>query len=109
MWNIVPLMPAGRRQVGDLGSALAAELRSELARRQIKPGDLATMSGIPASTVSKLLNAATAVDVDQLARLGRTLGIEASELMRRAEFDLAARRGTRALPDVGGQSGDDPA
>lgn len=78
-------MPKKKRVIGPVGHALAAELRAEAARRSLLNKQLASLTGIPPSTVGKVLNADTVVDVDQLARLGEVFDVEPSELVRRAE------------------------
>lgn len=83
-------MPTGKRQVEAVGRAVAAEIRSEVARRKLRVGDLAKLADIPQSTLSKLLAGTAVIDVDQLAKVSQALGIEVAELVSRAAQHVAA-------------------
>lgn len=65
--------------------ALAVYLREEMSRHNMTQQDLEAASGIPDSTLSRILNGEVAEPkASQLAKIGRALGIEFWVLMRKA-------------------------
>lgn len=68
----------------EVSGAVAAEIRSIMGRRLIKPVQLADAAGFPRSTMSNLLNGKAAMDLDQLARICRVLGIQPGDVMAAA-------------------------
>lgn len=86
-------MASGKREIGELTLALAAELRAEIARARLTQLEVAAMAGVSAQTLSKLLRGKAVLDVEQLAALSATLGMPASDVMTQAEHAL---HGTQA-------------
>lgn len=84
-------MSAKARQVGPWAEAVAEELRVELARRGWTQRRLSEASGVPASTLHKRLSAKRPVDVEELGRIARGLGLTVSEVLRRAEQHVGPR------------------
>jgi len=77
-------MPTNGRYIGEMSEAVSAELRAELARRKIPVRTMASLTGIPLSTLQRTLNAQRAVDVEDLNEFCTFLDIETSELIARA-------------------------
>jgi DNA-binding Xre family transcriptional regulator len=79
-------MPTGTRgEPGPFTRALAAALRGCLGERDMLAKDLSTASGIPKSTLSRILSGKTAIWTDQLDALCRALSVSPLELIARAE------------------------
>ena len=89
--------------------ALAALVRSIMARRdpQVTRAGLARASGIPAATVSKLVNGRQSMAVWQLRKIADALSVDPARLIERAtriadgtdpdEFDAPDAGATRAV------------
>lgn len=66
-------------------AALAVFLREEIVRQNMTQEQLAEATGIPDSTLSRILNGEVAEPrASQIARIGKALGIEFWVLMRKA-------------------------
>lgn len=63
----------------------ADEVRAELARRKRTAGAMATALGMTAHTAGRRLSGDVPFNVIEVANLERWLGLEAGELIRRAE------------------------
>jgi DNA-binding Xre family transcriptional regulator len=59
-----------------IAAVLGEEIRVVMARRQINSLQLSRMTDIPKSTMDTLLKGTSAMDVDQLARICKALGLE---------------------------------
>jgi transcriptional regulator with XRE-family HTH domain len=81
-----------------MSQAVSAELRAAASRRNLGVRELAALSRLPYSTVSKTLNAKRVVDVEELGRLAHGIGIEPAEIVRNAE--IAIRRHGSAYFDT---------
>lgn len=68
----------------EVAGAVAAELRAAMARQMVKPAQLADATGMARSTMSNLLAGKSAIDVDQLAKICRVLGLEPGDVMAAA-------------------------
>lgn len=77
-------MPSNTRGTGWLTEAVAAEIRSLMGRQGLRQVELANLSGIHKATVSTIVHARSAIDLEQIDRLSRALRIEPDELLRSA-------------------------
>lgn len=68
-----------------LSARVAAEVRAEQARQRLSGRDLARRVELPTSTVARWLRAETPMDLDDVERLARALGVSVSTLLTRAE------------------------
>ncbi|MFJ1459687.1 helix-turn-helix domain-containing protein [Nocardia sp. N2S4-5] len=90
-------MPTNTRGIGWLTEAVATEIRSLMGRQGMLQVELAELSGIPKATVSSLVKAGSAIDLEQLARMSKALKIEPDELLRTA-IQEARKAGTAPAP-----------
>ncbi|MEV0247900.1 helix-turn-helix transcriptional regulator [Nocardia sp. NPDC050712] len=77
-------MATNARGTGALTEAVAEEMRALLGARNMNQAALSRATGIHKATVSSMLNARTAIDVEQIAAIATALGVDPSELMRSA-------------------------
>ncbi|MBN8883577.1 DNA-binding Xre family transcriptional regulator [Salana multivorans] len=77
---------------------VAAVLRARVARVQATQTELAAVSGVSQSQLSKILRGTRAIDLDVLDRLCWTLGLDVADVLAEAERDAADLRG-RGYPD----------
>lgn len=80
-----------------VAAALAAEIRSLAARRNIKALPLSRMTGIPKSTMATIWNGETAIDVDQIAAIAAALDVDPGQLL----VDAIANAGRQPAPGPG--------
>ncbi|MDQ1111205.1 transcriptional regulator with XRE-family HTH domain [Microbacterium testaceum] len=64
---------------------LAGEVRAEMARQKRTAGEMARVLGITAHTAGRRLSGAVAFSVTELMAVAMWLGMDAKELLRRAE------------------------
>lgn len=64
---------------------VAGEVRAEMARQRITVERLATATKIPPSRLHRRFSGRVAFDTDELAAIAAYLGVQASELVARAE------------------------
>ena len=66
--------------------SLAAEIRAEMGRKNIRPAGLARTTGMSKQKISRMISKeAQAVQVEDLEKIAKSLGLPTWELMRRAE------------------------
>ena len=66
--------------------SLAAEIRAEMGRKNIRPAGLARATGMSKQKISRMISKeAQAVQVEDLEKIAKSLGLPTWELMRRAE------------------------
>lgn len=66
--------------------SLVAEIRAEMGRKGMRPSDLARTTGMSNQKISRMISKETqAVQVEDLEKISKSLGLPAWELMRRAE------------------------
>jgi transcriptional regulator with XRE-family HTH domain len=61
--------------------SVAANVRAELARRRVRPDDLATALGISRSALHRRLTGEVPFDVNQLQTVAGHLGVASAELL----------------------------
>ncbi|WP_169240835.1 helix-turn-helix domain-containing protein [Bifidobacterium olomucense] len=91
-------MGTNKREITSSSIALIRAIEAFEAEAGIRTPALAKESGIPLTTLRKILTLKSAVDYEQLRKISGALNIKVSELVARAE-DIAARAG---LEDKGG-------
>jgi DNA-binding Xre family transcriptional regulator len=77
--------------------ALAGEIRAVAARQGLKAVDLAAATGYARSSMAKIWNGESAIDVDQLARICRPLGVQPYDLLALA---MKAVEATADVDDI---------
>lgn len=77
-------MASGKREIGDLTRAIATELRAAVARRNVSQKLVAGEAEIPSPTLGKILRGTGVIDVEQLYRICRALGIEPQDVVANA-------------------------
>ena len=66
--------------------SLAAEIRAEMGRKNIRPAGLARTTGMSKQKISRMISKeAQAVQDEDLEKIAKSLGLPTWELMRRAE------------------------
>ena len=83
---------------------LASKVRAAVAEKRVPQAALATAIHATRKTLSRKMNGKSPFSASELERIGQALGVPASELMRRAEAELAD--GADALPAPRTQSTD---
>ncbi|MEA5454500.1 helix-turn-helix transcriptional regulator [Sinomonas sp. JGH33] len=83
-------MGTNSREVGTFGRAVAAELRAELARKNVSMRRFSVETGLPLSTLQKTLAGTRVADVEDLYAICAGLGIDPDEIFRRAQAELDA-------------------
>lgn len=76
------------RKIDKHTQLVAAELRAEAARRQFTQERLSELSGIPRSTVGKILAGNRAIDIREMAALANAMGIRPSSILERVESQM---------------------
>lgn len=66
-------------------TALAAEIRAEMARRRLTPADMATALGIHRVTASAICNGRAPINMERLDSISAWFDLRASELLLRAD------------------------
>lgn len=69
---------------------VAEEVRAEMARQEITVNALSEKSGVPISTLRRSVKGKRPFTINELFVITRLLGISATELIQRAEGQLAA-------------------
>jgi len=72
----------------DIQSAVAVQIKVELALRDWKQSDLAAASGIPTSTLSRYMKGERDIPLPVFVDLAGALGMSVSELAERAQRRL---------------------
>jgi|GEM_PF-2233870 len=78
-------MATNARNVGYMSQAVGAEMRAELARQRKSARSFAKEHRLPLSTLHKNLRGERAIDVEDIDAFCTAAGIQASELIARAE------------------------
>lgn len=73
----------------DIQSAVAVQIKAEMAARDWKQSDLAAASGIPTSTLHRYLSGSRDMPMPVFAEISRALSLSMIELAQRAERRLA--------------------
>lgn len=87
-----------------IAAVLGEEIRVVMARQKINGLQLSKLTGISNSTLATLLNGTAAMDVDQLARICKALGLEPGPFY---SYAITKADGTSASTALT-HSGDDP-
>lgn len=72
----------------DIQSAMAVQIKAEMAARDWKQSDLANASGIPTSTLHRYLSGARDIPLPVFAEIAQALGMSMIELATRAQRRL---------------------
>jgi transcriptional regulator with XRE-family HTH domain len=72
----------------DIQSAMAVQIKAEMAARDWKQSDLAMFSGIPTSTLHRYLSRARDMPLPVFAEIASALGLSMVELASRAQRRL---------------------
>lgn len=72
----------------DIQSAIAVQIKAEMAARDWKQSDLANASGIPTSTLHRYLSGARDIPLPVFAEIANALGLSMIELAARAQRRL---------------------
>lgn len=78
------------RKHSALSLALAAQIRAEMGVARLSTRALAHQSGVPERTLARLVSGDRTIDVAQLDRISRALGVSMLDMMTRAEARVAA-------------------
>jgi transcriptional regulator with XRE-family HTH domain len=81
-------MGRGKRPIGPLNEAIAAELRMERARARLTFRELSEASGVSRSTLSKMLNGEAGMDIPHLQAVCAVFGVSLRDAIGRAEASL---------------------
>ena len=73
-----------------LDAALAAQIRVELAEREMEQRALASALSIESATLSRYMNLKRSMPMHTFVKVAETFGISPYELMKRAEARIAA-------------------
>lgn len=92
IWSNVTHMGTNKREITPYSMALAKAIESYGAEAGIRNPALAEKSGVPLSTLRKILKLQSVADFEQMRKLADALGIKVSDLVSRAE-SIAARTG----------------
>lgn len=69
-------------------SAIAVQIKAEMAAKDWKQSDLANASGIPTSTLHRYLSGARDIPLPVFASIAEALGLDIQELIARAKRRL---------------------
>lgn len=94
-------MATNARKTGWLTDAVAAEIRALMGREDWSQRDLSRATGIPQPTISSVLSAKTAFDLEQLDAIARALGSTPDRIMRAADTRDANALNEVYTPDGG--------
>jgi len=75
--------------VADYRTAVAAEVRAQIARAGKLQAHIADATGIPRQTLSKRLNAETKFPVEELIAIAQALGVPASTFLATVDGEAA--------------------
>ncbi|MCQ4119850.1 helix-turn-helix domain-containing protein [Rhodococcus tibetensis] len=78
-------MAQSPRRVGSYTVAVAEELRAAVERLELTHVDISERTGIPRSTVGKILSGKRAMDVEEIALLAAAVKMSVRKLMTAAE------------------------
>lgn len=95
-------MGRGSRPSGPLNLAIGAELRAARARAQMTIRELSAASGVPRSTLQKMLKGEAGMDAEYLHRVCSALGVALHDLIAQAIAALPAEDPGVDLPVVDG-------
>lgn len=68
---------------------VAEEIRAEIARQKISVRDLSEMTGIPKSSLARIVDGSRSPRITDAEAISRAVGIKLSDLIRRAETTSA--------------------
>ena len=75
----------------DIQSAMAVQIKAEMAAKDWKQADLANASGIPTSTLSRYMKGERDIPLPVFADIAQALGLSMVELAVRAQRRLDAK------------------
>lgn len=75
----------------DIQSAMAVQIKAEMAAKDWKQADLASASGIPTSTLSRYMKGERDIPLPVFADIAQALGLSMVELAIRAQRRLDAQ------------------
>ncbi|MHA4848804.1 helix-turn-helix domain-containing protein [Rhodococcus sp. MSC1_016] len=78
-------MAQSPRRIGSYTVAVAEELREAVEQLELTQEDVSERTGIPRSTVGKILQGKRAMDVEEIALLAAAVGMSVTSLMTAAE------------------------
>lgn len=74
-------MPSGKRLAGPEQAAIVENIRSEMARaNNMRQSELARSAGVPETTLSKIFNGDSVLDVQQTSAIAAVFGLSMWEL-----------------------------
>ncbi|MBJ8344277.1 helix-turn-helix transcriptional regulator [Antrihabitans sp. YC2-6] len=74
-------MPSGKRLAGREQAAIVEHIRAEMARAgNMKQSELARLAGVPETTLSKIFNGDSVLDVEQTSAIAAVFGLPMWEL-----------------------------
>ncbi|MFH5211867.1 helix-turn-helix domain-containing protein [Antrihabitans sp. NCIMB 15449] len=74
-------MPSGKRLAGREQAAIVENIRSEMVRaKKMTQSELARLAGLPETTLSKILNGDSVLDVEQTSAIAGVFGLTMWEL-----------------------------
>lgn len=76
-------------RTADYPTRVAAEVRAEMARKNITALELSQLTGIPQTTLARRLRGFVPFDVAELAAVATVLEVDTPDLMRRASAGAA--------------------
>ena len=85
-------MSSGSRTIGRVHADMVDRIRGEMAAARMTQSALARRSGIPETTLSKILNSQSALDVEQAGAIAGAFGLALWELVVPRHALHAARR-----------------
>ena len=75
-------MPSGKRVVGETQAGIVSRIRDEMRKADdMKQSALARQSGIPETTLSKILNGDSVLDVEQAGLIANVFDLDLWELV----------------------------
>jgi DNA-binding Xre family transcriptional regulator len=75
----------------DIQSAIAIQVKAEMAAKDWKQSDLANVSGIPTSTLHRYLSGSRDIPLPVFVDICQALGLSITELVARAQRRLDAK------------------
>lgn len=85
-------MATNARQAGQFTAHIAAEIRGLRAKRGMTQAALAASSEIARSTLTKIEKGDYAIDVEQLGKIARALGVDLGQIIEAAEAEMIGPR-----------------
>lgn len=99
-WHTFVMPKAPKRAIGPLQAEIAADLRAEVARRQVIQSSLAAAADISGAQLSELLAGKKHMDVEQLDRICFALDLKLRDVIERAEKATGSRHAERSATAV---------